>query len=218
MEQLTKDQFDQLKIEDQVKYINTQLEKEGASLTGVCKVIGIGRSTVRERFRKSGFTFDKNINEYVKNNNVNGRVTPCVTKFNKDKIQLKPVEEIKNIKNNTGVIVNVPDVLINNNGLTMTEDQEEIGRKMGELLSMFDTIMEMAKVFENRKESLDGGDNEIVINLIDDRHMEQKTRSFRVNYFILEQWDQFTEKNRYHSKKDLLSMAMLEYMERHNKK
>lgn len=218
MEQLTKDQFDQLKIEDQVKYINTQLEKEGASLTGVCKVIGIGRSTVRERFRKSGFTFDKNINEYVKNNNVNGRVTPCVTKFNKDKIQLKPVEEIKNIKNNTGVIVNVPDVLINNNGLTMTEDQEEIGRKMGELLSMFDTIMEMAKVFENRKESLDGGDNEIVINLIDDRHMEQKTRSFRVNYFILEQWDQFTEKNRYHSKKDLLSMAMLEYMERHSKK
>lgn len=218
MEQLTKDQFDQLKIEDQVKYINTQLENEGASLTGVCKVIGIGRSTVRERFRKSGFTFDKNINEYVKNNNVNGRVTPCVTKNKDDKIQLKPVEEIKNIKSNTGVIVNVPDVLINNNGLTMTEDQEEIGRKMGELLSMFDTIMEMAKVFENRKESLDGGDNEIVINLIDDRHMEQKTRSFRVNYFILEQWDQFTEKNRYHSKKDLLSMAMLEYMERHNKK
>lgn len=218
MEQLTKDQFDQLKIEDQVKYINTQLENEGASLTGVCKVIGIGRSTVRERFRKSGFTFDKNINEYVKNNNVNGRVTPCVTKFNKDKIQLKPVEEIKNIKNNTGVIVNVPDVLINNNGLTMTEDQEEIGRKMGELLSMFDTIMEMAKVFENRKESLDGGDNEIVINLIDDRHIEQKTRSFRVNAFVLSDWDQFTEKNRYHSKKDLLSMAMLEYMERHSKK
>lgn len=218
MEQLTKDQFDQLKIEDQVKYINTQLEKEGASLTGVCKEIGIGRSTVRERFRKSGFAFDKNINEYVKNNNVNGRVTPCVTKNKDDKIQLKPVEEIENIKNNTDVMINVPDVLINNNVLTMAEDKEEIGRKMGVLLNKFDTLEEMIRVFENRKESLDGGDNEIVINLIDDRHIEQKTRSFRVNAFVLSDWDQFTEKNRYHSKKDLLSMAMVEYMERHSKK
>lgn len=218
MEQLTKDQFDQLKIEDQVKYINTQLEKEGASLTGVCKEIGIGRSTVRERFRKSGFTFDKNINEYVKNNNVSGRVTPCVTKNKDDKIQLKPVEEIENIKNNTDVMINVPDVLINNNGLTMAQDKEEIGRKMGVLLNKFDTLEEMIRVFENRKESLDGGDNEIVINLIDDRHIEQKTRSFRVNAFVLSDWDQFTEKNRYHSKKDLLSMAMVEYMERHSKK
>lgn len=217
MEPLTKGQFDQLKIKDQVKYINTQLEKERASLTGVCKEIGIGRSTVRERFKKVGFVFDKNINKYVKSNNVNGSVTPCVTKNKDDKVQLKSVEEIENIKNNTDVIINVTDVLINNDVLTMADDQKEIGRKMGVLLNKFDTLEEMIRVFENRKESLDGGDNEIVINLIDDRHIEQKTRSFRVNAFVLSDWDQFTEKNRYHSKKDLLSMAMLEYMERHKK-
>lgn len=172
---------------------------------------------MRERFRKSGFMFDKNINEYVKNNNVNGRVTPCVTNNIDDKIELKPVEEIKNIKNNTDVMINIPDVLINNNGLIMAGDQGEIGRKMGVLLNKFDTLEEMIRVFENRKESLDGGNNEIVISLIDDRHLEQKTRSLRVNAFILDQWDQFTEENRYHSKKDLLSMSMKEYIERYKK-
>lgn len=97
------------------------------------------------------------------------------------------------------------------------EDQEEIGRKIGVLLNKFDAIMEMAKVFENRKESLDCGNPEIVIDLLDDLHLEQKIRSFRVNAFVPSDWDQFTEENRYHSKKDLLSMAMKKYIERHKK-
>lgn len=49
MEQLNKNQFDQMPLNDQIKYINNELRKEGSSLTGICKEIGIARSTVRER-------------------------------------------------------------------------------------------------------------------------------------------------------------------------
>lgn len=69
MEQLNKNQFDQMPLNDQIKYINNELRKEGSSLTGICKEIGIARSTVRERSKKQGFIFDKKLNQYVKNVN-----------------------------------------------------------------------------------------------------------------------------------------------------
>ncbi|HBF7094799.1 TPA: hypothetical protein KOU56_003896, partial [Clostridioides difficile] len=41
--------FDVLKVENQIEFINEQLEKE-KTLTNICKEINIGRSTIRDRF------------------------------------------------------------------------------------------------------------------------------------------------------------------------
>ena len=55
--------FDKLEVLDQVKYINKSL-LEGHTLTNLCKDIGIGRSTVRDRFKRVGYEYNKSINQY----------------------------------------------------------------------------------------------------------------------------------------------------------
>ena len=210
MEHINKDQLDQMLLEDQIKYINNELRKEGSSLTGVCKAIGIGRTTVRERAKKQGFIFDRGSNQYIKienKSNNSGRITPTDT--NKSKDQDIKIQEVTK-KNNSGVVYF-------NNGVVMTDDQEINSHKIGYILSKFNTLEEMIRIFEAKKESVGSGDQDIIIDLIDDRHLDPKPRSFRVNSFVLNDWDQFCNENRYYQKMDLVSMALKEYMERHKK-
>lgn len=214
MEYLNKDQLDKMPLDDQIKYINNELMKEGSSLTGVCKAIGIGRSTVRERFKKLGFIFDKGSNQYIKidkSPDINQTTTSTATKIHDIKIQ----EVVK--KKNSGVAVNSLDVITSNGDVVKAEDQEINGHKIGYILSKFDTLEEMIRIFEAKKESVGSGDQDIVIDLIDDRHLDPKPRSFRVNAFVLNDWDQFCNENRYYQKMDLVSMALKEYIERHKK-
>lgn len=56
-------EFNQLELQEQVQYINDQLVL-GLSVTKVCETIGIDRSTVRKRFKKGGYTFNKDLNLY----------------------------------------------------------------------------------------------------------------------------------------------------------
>lgn len=70
---LNKDDFNKLDINKQIDYLNTQLKK-GISLTVLCKNIGIARSTVGGRVKKQGYIFDKEINQYIlENESSNGR-------------------------------------------------------------------------------------------------------------------------------------------------
>ena len=56
--------FNALSLQEQVQYINDQLSSKGLSVTKVCEDIGIDRSTVRKRFTKGGYTFNKDLNLY----------------------------------------------------------------------------------------------------------------------------------------------------------
>ena len=61
---MTKEQFNQLDVLDQIKYVNNQLE-DNSTLTVVCKGLNIGRSTIRDRFKKNGYIYSKDLNRYV---------------------------------------------------------------------------------------------------------------------------------------------------------
>lgn len=98
---MSKDSFNNLSIEEQVKYINLNLT-ENKSLTKICKEIGIDRSTVRKRFKKFQYTFDKDKNLYlndVKNiTNDKNEKTPYKSRSSKedeviiDKVYLNSLE------------------------------------------------------------------------------------------------------------------------------
>jgi len=70
--------FDKLEVLDQVKYINKSL-LEGYTLTNLCKDIGIGRSTVRDRFKRVGYEYNKSTNNYESIVEVVGEVGPNET-------------------------------------------------------------------------------------------------------------------------------------------
>ncbi|EGT4533328.1 hypothetical protein QPD51_18445 [Clostridioides difficile] len=56
--------FDNLPIGEQIKYINNKL-LEGDTLTNTCKDIGIGRTTIRNRFKQHGYEFNQAKKLYI---------------------------------------------------------------------------------------------------------------------------------------------------------
>ena len=60
---MNKTEFNSLEVLEQIEYINKSL-LEGSTLTNVCKSIGIGRSTIRDRFKKVSYEYNKSINQY----------------------------------------------------------------------------------------------------------------------------------------------------------
>ena len=60
---MTKEEFNSLSILEQIDYINNNLQS-GSTLTNICKSIGIGRSTVRDRFEKAGYKYNSEAKQY----------------------------------------------------------------------------------------------------------------------------------------------------------
>ncbi|RDY22392.1 DUF4250 domain-containing protein, partial [Romboutsia maritimum] len=62
---MNKDKFNNLDVMEQVEYINSLLENK-RSLTSISKDLSIGRSTISERFKKIGYKYNKQLNQYIK--------------------------------------------------------------------------------------------------------------------------------------------------------
>ena len=60
---MDKEQFNSLEIIEQINYINNKLS-EGNTLTKLSKEIGIGRSTITDRFNKVGYKYNNEVKQY----------------------------------------------------------------------------------------------------------------------------------------------------------
>ena len=107
-----KEEFNKLKVKNQIEYINKKLEKK--SLKEICKDINISRSTVRKRFLKQGYVFNKNNNKYIYSFEVNNEAQKenkyeNNTKVLEEKIQVleSKIEAIENKLNNNSSGVNI---------------------------------------------------------------------------------------------------------------
>lgn len=88
---MNKEEFNKLNVKDQIEYINQEIENK--TLTDVCKKIKISRSTIRERFLKQGYIFNKSENKYIYSSEANNRVQ----KENKYNNNTKVLEEKINV-------------------------------------------------------------------------------------------------------------------------
>ena len=62
---MNKKDFDNLEEIEQVEYINKRLRESNKTSKEICKQIGIGSSTVSERFKKNNYVFDRKVKQYV---------------------------------------------------------------------------------------------------------------------------------------------------------
>lgn len=77
-------------------------------------------------------------------------------------------------------------------------------------------IEELEKEVDRVKAELDELQKpDIHIDLKDDSELNSTPKSIRINVFVWEDWQQFCEDNEEHSKKQLVSMALKEFMEKH---
>lgn len=115
----------------------------------------------------------------------------------------------------------VPQEVIHENlieEVAVTEVKETRLTKHEEYLNTnFDILVEMIESYKtqnSKHEIINDNKDEIIVELPIDETKEFKT-SIRVNKVVWEQFKEFCKNNKHYTQKDLVSMAMLEYMEKY---
>lgn len=122
-------------------------------------------------------------------------------KYNPKLKQYTPIE------NNNDIVV------LDNTTNTLPKEQVKILDYLGE---NFDVLVEFMEKYKATTESTTKSTtNYITIDLVDDKHLNPKPKSIRINEFVYRDWQQFCDKQHY-SKMDLISMALKEYIEKYN--
>ena len=191
---MNKDKFDKLDISKQVEYFNIQLSNNN-SITSVCKEIGIGRSTIRERFKNHRYIYDKDLKQYIYNELSEVAITMDIT------------DDTQMLSNQ---ITDVAQCNIDTINEIITITDTDIKNNLLELANNYNDIMNM---LENYRRNTSVIKQQIVIDIED---AESKLTTLRVNRKVLSEFNKFCEKNKQFKKVDLLSQALKNFMEQHD--
>lgn len=192
---MNKEEFNKLSILNQVEFINSQINNN--SITSVCKEIGVGRSTIRDRFKKANYSYSKELNKYV---------------------YIEPKENLKELTEQNNKCV-TPDIY-NNSNTNLVEDSNILSvlKKSDEELQ--NNIIDLANNYEVLKEIIElHRRNTSVIKqqiIIDLDNSESKLTTLRVNKTVLDGFNAFCEKNKQFTKVDLISQALKNFIELHS--
>ena len=186
---MNREEFDKLEILEQIEYINKQLENKN-SITSVCKNLKIGRSTIRDRFKKLDYRYSKELNRYtiyVKQDCIgtnNECITTVITKDNNsdtDVVQLDTVTDVIN------------------------KSDEEIRNNLLDLVNNYDKLKEIIELHRRNTSVIK---KQIIIEL---EEAESKLTTLRVNSKELELFNNFCEEYKQYRKIDLISQALKEF-------
>ena len=200
--------FDKLEVLDQVKYINRSL-LEGYTLTNLCKDIGIGRSTVRDRFKRVGYEYNKSTNNYES-------IIEVVEEAGPNEILLSdqgPNETILSDQGPNEILLSDqgPNKLESSNLVVGTDKEiltdiiNNYSDNMNKLNELYSWYLESSKKVV-RAESL----------VIDDFEGELVTRSYKLYEPIQKDFAEFCKRNNKYKVQDILSQAIKEFLEKYN--
>ena len=190
--------FDVLEVLEQIKYINKSL-LEGNTLTNICKSIGIGRSTIRDRFKKVSYEYNKSINQYESIVEIIEAETIAPAGANKPiKEDVKPfVQESSNLVVGTELYKN-NEILIN-----MINNYDDNLSKLNELYDWY-KLQSSNKVVQTEKFKVDDFEGDIVV------------RSYKLYEPIQREFLEFCKKNNKYKVQDILSQALKEFLDKYN--
>lgn len=170
-----------------INYINSLLDV-GKSVKEVRDILGYSEKKFQKEIKMMGYKYDQRLRQYISINNTS------------------KVVSTSNFNSNTLCNTECNTIIIDN------KDKENLNF-IGENIEL---LKELVLYYKSNKES-NTNNNGIVIDLIDDKHKDNgKPKSVRVNYFVWEDWKDFTNENNF-SSKDLVSMALKEYMNKYKK-
>lgn len=205
--------FDKLNIEEQIKYINDELRK-GSSLTNICKNIGIGRTTVRDRASKIEYKFSTEINQYVtehENKNIEK-----ANKIDVSSNSYKHVENITDLKRSKESKNNISEHVITQQLVNSSKDVINMLEWFKNFKNREDEVNEIlawAKEQKERGEIIDIPEITIDPEWING---DVKTRSFTIYLKVLNEFIKFAKKQPF-SQQDLMSMALVEYIKKYDR-
>ena len=195
---MTKEDFNNLDIIEQINYINEKLV-EGNTLTNICKSIGIGRSTVRDRFKKVSYEYNKSINQYESIVEIIEAETIAPAGANKPiKEDVKPfVQESSNLVVGTELYKN-NEILIN-----MINNYDDNLSKLNELYDWY-KLQSSNKVVE-AKTKMD----------IPDYNDDVVVRSYKLYVSTHKRFTEFCKANNQYKVQDILCYLLEKGMDAH---
>lgn len=197
---MTKEQFNQLEVLEQIEYINNQLENNN-SITSVCKILGVSRSTIRDRFKKLNYRYSKDLNSYVYNESLTDVLQRVTTENNNS------IEDVTHKENNvSNTNVNKVDTVTN----IMNKSDIEVKETLLDIVNNYETLKEIIELHRRNTSVIK---QQIVIDIED---AESKLTTLRVNSKELELFNSFCDKNKQYKKIDLISQALKEFREKYN--
>lgn len=210
MDKLT---FNKLDILSQLEYINNTLAK-GESLRTISTKLAMSKTTIRDRFIKHGYVFNKELKQYKKDNEYKDNTSIFPDNIKKDK---KP-GEVKKYKENTNIL-QLKNI---NNKIVVPKDEykenanifkdNEINEKILRLVPKYTDIEEMLTWYNNQKNIVEA----IELKINSDRLTgDVKTTTIRLYTDVWSDFREFSEKFKEYKSMDLVSMALVEYMDKY---
>lgn len=179
------EQFKGLELEQQVEYINSQLE-QGETVDNIRVVLGVGKNYIGTNFKKGGYIKDRATGLYIKagqeNININTTNTTALNKANKKVIKDK--QSINNTKS--------------------------LENRIESLERQIEGIMAILETTNNTNTTV--ATNEIEIKTFKG---EKVARSYKVNNEVQKQFKAFCKAHSEYEVGDILATAMLELMNKY---
>ena len=190
---MNKTEFNNLDVLEQIEYINKNL-LEGNTLTNVCKNIGIGRSTIRDRFKKVSYEYNKNINQYESIVEIIEAETVAPAGANEPiKENIKPV-----IQQSSNKVVRTDNEILT----SLINNYDDMNNKLNEMYNWY-KLQSSNKVVRTEKFKVDDFEGDIVV------------RSYKLYEPIQREFLEFCKKNNKYKVQDILSQFIKEGLEKY---
>ena len=191
---MNKIEFNKLEVIEQIKYINEKL-LEGNTLTNLCKSIGVGRSTIRDRFKKVSYEYNKINNQYesiVEILEPIGSVLPVASNGTKEDEEYEEYEEKVIIQESSKKVVGTELYKNNEVLINMINSYDENLNKLNEIYEWYKSQSSREVVEIKTKMDIPDYDEEIVV------------RSFKLYSSTQQRFAEFCKKNNKYKVQDIL--------------
>lgn len=191
---MNKEQFNNLDFMEKIEYLNNKL-REGQTVIRIREDIGIGEKALQREVKANGYRYNSKTKQYM----------PTTETTTKSTTEILPT-----------IVADKTTIVGNENTFVVPKQQKQI---LGYLENNFEVLQEFLEKYKSTtrattRATTETTTNHIIINLVDDKHLNPKPKSIRINEFVYQDWQQFCETKHY-SKQDLISMALKEYMDKY---
>lgn len=197
--------LNKLSIDEQVQFFNIELRKDAkTSITKLCKIYGLNKSTIVSRFGSAGYSYSFDNREYTKDiliQNDNNDITKDILIQNDNKSITNEIVGVELIKKD----------------LLELQEFKKTYKDIQELLDMKEQLKEIIQYHNKSKNVIDI--QEPTELKIDKTKFdgELKGRLVKVYDNVNNDWIKFCKDNNQFKMQDLYSLALVEFMEKYIK-
>jgi hypothetical protein len=217
---MNKQEFNKLDIQEQLQYVNNELLK-GESLRGISANLTISKTTIRDRFTKIGYKFNTEKRQYIRDTSIvlDNEYKSNTNILRKDKtIENKPITSDE-YKHNTNIFHKAKTTDIkaikkaeykDNTSIFNVDDKD----KIIDMINNYDKLKDMLNWFETQKNII----NIQELKVDSDRLLgDVKTTTVRLYSDVWKDFREFMEQYQEYKSMDLVSQALIEFMDKYKK-